>query len=333
MAVHVMSVDLASKASLTPRSRFGTLAWAVLGYTLLVIMYGAWVRVTGSGAGCGEHWPTCNGQVIPRDATAKTWIEYGHRVTSGMLGPLAIALVVWAFVDRKHAAVTRTCAVLTLLFIVFEALIGAGIVLASLVADDTSAARAVVISLHLVNTLILTATATLTAWFGSGHPVPQWRGVRFPYGKALFAGLVALVLVSGTGAVTALGDTLFPPASVLSDGLWARVSDELSPGAHFLVRLRAVHPVLAILVGLAVATLGARFVDEGNPVTARLGRNLGIVTWTQMGLGSLNLVLAAPMWLQLVHLLGAQLTWILLLLLFVEASRQGATRELSAGAV
>lgn len=322
-----MSVDLPSNSAPTARSRFGILAWAVLGYTLLVIMYGAWVRVTGSGAGCGEHWPMCNGEVIPRDATTKTWIEYGHRLTSGILGPLAIALVVWAFVDRKQPAVTRTCAVLTLLFIVFEALIGAGIVLASLVADDTSAARAVVIALHLVNTLILTATASLTAWFGSGHPVPRWRGFRFRYGKALLVGLVALVFVSGTGAVTALGDTLFPPESVLSSGLWARVSDELSPGAHFLVRLRAVHPVLAVLVGLGVATLGARFVDQGNAQTARLGKTLGIVTWTQMGLGSLNLVLAAPIWLQLVHLLGAQLTWILLMLLFVEASRPGATRE------
>jgi heme a synthase len=299
------------------------LAWAVLGYTLLVIMYGAWVRVTGSGAGCGDHWPTCNGQVIPRDATAKTWIEYGHRLTSGILGPLAIALVVWAFVDRNHARATRWCAVLTLFFIVFEALIGAGIVLAELVADNTSAARAMVIALHLVNTLVLTAAATLTAWFGSGNSVPVWRGLRFRYGIALMIALVALILVSGTGAITALGDTLFPVQSVLSDGLWARVSEELSPGSHFLVRLRAVHPALALIVGVGVATLGARFADEGNPITARLGRNLGIVTWTQMGLGSLNLMLAAPAWLQLVHLLGAQITWIVLVLLFVEASKQG----------
>ncbi len=298
----------------------------MLGYTLLVIMYGAWVRVTGSGAGCGDHWPTCNGQVVPRDASAKTWIEYGHRITSGILGPLAIAQVVWAFVDRKQSSVTRWCATLTLFFIVFEALIGAGIVLAELVADNTSAARALVIALHLVNTLILTAAAALTAWFGSGNPVPVWRGLQFRYAPALVVGLCALVVVSGTGAVTALGDTLFPTESVLSDGLWARVNEELSPGAHFLVRLRAVHPVLAVVVGVGVATLGARFVDDGGPQAARLGRRLGIVTWTQMGLGSLNLVFAAPAWLQLVHLLGAQLTWILLVLLFVEASRGGASK-------
>jgi heme a synthase len=235
--------------------------------------------------------------------------------------------VVWAFIDRKQETITRWCAVLTLLFIVFEALIGAGIVLAELVAENTSAARAVVVALHLTNTLILTAAAALTAWFGSGNPVPAWRGLRFRYGIALVAGLCALVLVSGTGAVTALGDTLFPTQSVLSDGLWARVSEELSPGAHFLVRLRAVHPVLALVVGVGVATLGARFVDEGSPKTASLGRSLGIVTWTQMGLGSLNLVLAAPAWLQLVHLLGAQLTWILLVLLFVEASRSSAAER------
>lgn len=321
MPVGAMSVDLITSPARQSRPRFGTLAWAVVGYTLLVIMYGAWVRVTGSGAGCGDHWPTCNGQVVPRDANAKTWIEYGHRLTSGILGPLAIAQVIWAFVDRKQASVTRWCASLTLAFIVFEALIGAGIVLAELVADDTSKARAMVVALHLVNTLVLTAAAALTAWFGSGNPVPPWRGVRFRYGGALACALGALIVVSGTGAITALGDTLFPTQSVLSDGLWARVSEELSPGAHFLVRLRVVHPVLALVVGVGVATLGARFVDMGEPTAAKLGRFLGIVTWTQMALGSLNLVLAAPAWLQLVHLLGAQLTWIALVLLFVEASR------------
>jgi heme a synthase len=316
-----MTVDLAPQPAHSSRSRFGALAWAVLGYTLLVIMYGAWVRVTGSGAGCGDHWPTCNGQVVPRDASAKTWIEYGHRLTSGILGPLAIAQVVWAFVDRRQARMTRWCALFTLVFIIFEALIGAGIVLAELVADNTSAARAIVVALHLTNTLVLTALAALTAWFGSGNPVPSWRGLRFRYGGALAAGLVAVVIVSGTGAITALGDTLFPTQSVLSDGLWARVSEELSPGAHFLVRLRAVHPVLAVIVGVGVATVGSRFADEGKSQAAQLGRLLGIVTWTQMALGSLNLVLAAPAWLQLLHLLGAQLTWILLVLLFVEASR------------
>lgn len=299
-----------------PSSRFATLAWAVLGYTLLVIMYGAWVRITGSGAGCGDHWPTCNGEIIPRTESTKTWIEYGHRLTSGILGPLAIGLVVWAFVDRRQTRVTRWCAVLTLGFIIFEALIGAGLVLGELVADNASGARAVVVSLHLVNTLILTSAAAFTAWFGAGNPIPAALRVQFAGRGTLLACLGGLILVSATGAITALGDTLFPVRSVTDSGLWARVNEELSLGAHFLVRLRAVHPVLAIGVGLLTASVGARFAEHSEPQVARLGQRLSILTWAQMVMGSLNILLAAPGWLQLLHLLGAQLVWIFAVLLW-----------------
>lgn len=317
-----------------PNTRFSNFAWAVLGYTLLVIMYGAWVRITGSGAGCGDHWPTCNGEVIPRTESTKTWIEYGHRLTSGILGPMAIALVVWAWLDRKQNRLTRWSATLTLLFVIFEALIGAGLVLAELVADDASGARAVVVSLHLVNTLILTTAAAFTAWFGAGRPVPASLNVAFDGRGALWACLIGLILVSATGAITALGDTLFPVRSVVDSGLWARVSDELSLGTHFLVRLRAVHPVLAVIVGVFTASVGARFAEHSLSTVARLGQRLSIVTWTQMVLGGLNIFLAAPGWLQLVHLLGAQLTWILTVLLWAalaaEASRPTPTATATA---
>jgi heme A synthase len=311
----------------TRRRRFATFAWLVLGYTLLVIMYGAWVRVTGSGAGCGDHWPTCNGEIIPRSESTKTWIEYGHRITSGILGPMSIGLVIWAWVDKAQNRVTRWCASLTLFFVVFEALIGAGLVLAELVADDASAARAAVVSLHLVNTLILTSAATFTAWFGAGNPVPRSVTIAFEGRKALVACLVGLVLVSATGAITALGDTLFPVSSVTESGLWARVNEELSLGAHFLVRLRAVHPVLAVIVGVFTASVGARFAEHGNPVIARLGQRLSILTWAQMVIGSLNIFLAAPGWLQLVHLLGAQLVWIFAILLWSALASHATAAE------
>lgn len=317
-----LSGPVAAKA---PSSRFATFAWAVLVYTLLVIMYGAWVRITGSGAGCGDHWPTCNGEVIPRTESTKTWIEYGHRLTSGILGPMAIGLVIWAWTDRKQNRVTRWCATLTLFFVIFEALIGAGLVLAELVADNASGARATVVSLHLVNTLILTSAASFTAWFGAGNPLPVSVRVAFAGRGALVACLVGLVLVSATGAITALGDTLFPVHSVADGGLWARVNEELSLGAHFLVRLRAVHPVLAIGVGVFTASLGARFAEHPSPQVARFGQRLAVLTWVQMVMGGLNIFLAAPGWLQLLHLLGAQVTWIFAILLWAalaaEASR------------
>lgn len=315
-----------------PRSRFATFAWCVLGYMLLVIMYGAWVRVTGSGAGCGDHWPTCNGEIIPRTDEAKTWIEYGHRVTSGILGPAAIGLVVWAWVSPLQNRVTRLCATLTLVFVVFEALIGAGLVLAELVADNASAARAAVVSLHLVNTLILTSAATFTAWFGAGNPAPRSLTVPFEGRNALVASLVGLVLVSATGAITALGDTLFPVQSVVESGLWARVSEEMSLGSHFLVRLRAVHPVLAVLVGLFTASLGARFGEHPDRTISRLGKRLSLLTWSQLVIGSLNVLLAAPGWMQLVHLLFAQVVWIFAILLWSALASHATAGEGSSAA-
>ena len=316
--------------------RFAAFAWAVLAYTLLVILYGAWVRISGSGAGCGDHWPTCHGEIVPRDAALETWIEYGHRLTSGILGPLCITLVVWAWrrqrnlpsgeAHRQHRAVLMW-AVLTLLFVVFEALIGAGLVLAELVGSDDSGARAVVISLHLVNTLILTAASALTAWFGGGYRVPAVGSARFAGKRALVAVLVGLVLVSATGAITALGDTLFPVQPTSSGELWARVRDDLGAEAHFLVRLRAIHPAMAILVGVYAAAVAQRFTDTAG-VTSQLSRWLAFAVWGQLVLGAINIMLAAPGWMQLVHLLGAQLVWVLAVLLFVSmcAASQGSEK-------
>ncbi len=45
---------------------FSRYAWGVLLWNVLVALWGAYVRATGSGAGCGSHWPTCNGEILPR---------------------------------------------------------------------------------------------------------------------------------------------------------------------------------------------------------------------------------------------------------------------------
>ena len=80
-----------------PRSGFAAYAWAVLGFNLLVILWGAFVRATGSGAGCGSHWPLCNGEVLPRAPALATLIEFSHRLTSGVALLLVIGLVVGAW--------------------------------------------------------------------------------------------------------------------------------------------------------------------------------------------------------------------------------------------
>ncbi|MEN9577905.1 MAG: hypothetical protein RJA70_914, partial [Pseudomonadota bacterium] len=133
---------------------FAKFAWGLLAYMLFVILFGAWVRISGSGDGCGDHWPSCHGDLVPVEASTKTWIEYGHRVSSGVLGPLVIGLCVWAWVGAGKRSEVRWFAGLTLWFTLVEAGIGALLVRGRLVADDDSVARAVVVAWHLSNTLM-----------------------------------------------------------------------------------------------------------------------------------------------------------------------------------
>ncbi len=287
---------------------FRRFAWVFLAYLLFVILFGAWVRITHSGAGCGSHWPTCNGDIVPIAPAIETIIEYTHRLTSGILGPAGLMLIGWAALRfRKHRV--TVAAVLTVVFVVIEALIGAGIVLKELVADDASVSRAIVISIHLVNTLILTGAASLTAWWSFDERRLSFS--RLGVGSwVMLAGLLSIVVTSMTGAVTALGDTLFPVQQG-TEGMLAHVADELSPANHFLVRLRIVHPVVAVVAAGVLYGVGAWAREHArDAITPRIARGLQHATVAQVVLGIVNIGLAAPGWMQLVHLLGAQLVWI-----------------------
>lgn len=302
---------------------FAKAAWGYVLYLLFVILFGAWVRITGSGAGCGEHWPSCHGEIIPRSPSVETMIEYTHRFTSGILGIIGLAFCVWAW--RRYGAKHRVflASVVTLLFIIFEALIGARIVLAGLVADDDSVARAVVIALHLANTLILTGAAALMAWWasvGDRFGRPELKG-SWPWFGALVIGLLAIVATSMSGAVTALGDTLFPVDPTIGDGLFQRVRGDLSPANHFLVRLRIVHPIVAVVTAgyLLVWANWMRLSNAVSPTTLRWANLLIAATFANVAIGVVNVWLHAPGWVQLVHLFIAQAIWISALVMGVSA--------------
>lgn len=285
-------------------------------YLLAVILFGAWVRITGSGAGCGTHWPTCHGEIIPASPTIKTIIEYTHRLTSGLLGIFALILVGWAAARFRNHLITWA-ALTTLAFVIIEALIGAGIVLAELVADDDSVARAIVIAIHLVNTLILTGAATLVAWWSTGaENIKFHRPTRLTW--LLLIALLGIILTSMSGAVTALGDTLFPVDPTLGEGLFARLRDDLSPANHFLIRLRILHPLIAIFAAayIVIITWLIRLGDSSRQAERWANITLALV-FTQTFIGGINILLKAPGSIQLLHLLAAQTTWIALLILTV----------------
>jgi len=279
---------------------FLTYAWLTLGATILVIVWGAVVRATGSGAGCGSHWPLCNGNVVPLDPTIDTIIEFVHRVTSGGVMIMALVLLLWA--RRLFAAghQARRWAAVTFIFMLVEAAIGAGIVLLELVGDNASAARAAYVGGHLVNTLLLVGAMLTTIWWAHDRPAGLRLGAIFaPAARGLTVTLVALLVVAATGAVVALGDTLFPHAS-LAEGIAA----DFDATSHFLIRLRVWHPVIAGLTALGLLRLVARGDAFGRP-----GRLLVAAVIAQTLLGVVNLLLLAPLALQMAHLVMSNLLW------------------------
>lgn len=277
---------------------------------LLVILWGAFVRASGSGAGCGRHWPLCNGAVVPRAPEAATAIEFTHRVTSGF----ALILVAWLFiaafrqVPRGHRV--RRAAAAALIFIVIEALVGAGLVLLELVGDNSSMLRAGYLAVHLANTFaLLAALVTTTLWAGRPDPGPR---PRLPHG--ISALILMLLVVGATGAVTALGDTLFPAES-LAEGL----AQHQSPTAHLLLRLRIIHPALAVVTAVLAAVVVVRLLTQTPVAAVALAARLVLIgIFVQLAVGIINLVLLVPIATQMLHLLMADLVWIAAIALAVE---------------
>ena len=295
---------------------FTRFAWLVLAYNIAVIVWGAYVRATGSGAGCGSHWPLCNGEVIPAAPDIKMLIEFSHRVTSGLAGLSAIALWVWSMCAFPRQHLARKAAAASLVFMIIEAALGAGLVLLKLVAGDTSITRAVYLCFHLTNTLILLACLTLTAWWSRERESPA-LSIKSRPARMMIGGLIGTALLAVTGAIAALGDTLFPSTS-----LAAGLQQDMSSAAHFLLKLRILHPALALLVALHLFMTGPLMRHRfHSPVNGRLATQLTALVACQIFAGGLNLILLAPVWMQLLHLFIADLLWITLVLCSAQVFR------------
>ena len=272
-------------------------AWlGFLGYTLFVILFGALVRITGSGAGCGQHWPTCHGEIAHLPQTTETAIELTHRLTSGLCLVGVVALYIWARRLFPLGSRARGAAGLATLFMATEALVGAALVLLELVGTNDSSARAVVMGVHLVNTSLLTL-AILGAVILRGSGALNLLSM-----KPLSLGAFLIVVVSAAGAVTALGDTLYP----VLPGQGGLEVAALAPSeaGHFLERVRGVHPVLAVFTSVYLLWC-ASHLGQG------LGRRaLPLLILLQVGAGVVNIWLSAPAWLQILHLGLANLLWL-----------------------
>ena len=284
-------------------ARFACLTLACF---ILVVLWGAIVRTSGSGAGCGAHWPLCNGDFFPRHPRLATLIEFIHRSTSGICTLLDLALIAFTFraTLRRHPA--RTAALSSFAFLILEAALGAVLVLRHYVLDNASNARVLMQSIHFTNTLPLMASLALTAWFLSPvrneprttpHSAPRW---------AVLLAILSTIAVGATGSVAALADTLFP-----SSTLRAALASDFAQTSPLLVRMRWVHPAAALLAVLCVLPLLRR--------ATRLSRIVLTLLLLQFALGLADILLLAPAWMQVLHLLGADLYWVALVQLAAEA--------------
>jgi cytochrome c oxidase assembly protein subunit 15 len=290
----------------------------VLVYFIAVILWGALVRATGSGAGCGDHWPLCNGTVLQHSPRVDTMIEFTHRLTSGLSFFSAVGLLAWTFAGTVRGHLARGAAVASVAFTLVEAILGALLVKLGLTAQSHSPYRAPYLALHLTNTLLLLAAITLTAHFLSRERGYLRSNVRLvaPIGASL--GILVLLLVGVTGSLAALGDTLYPARSL--DTAFAQ---DFAAGSSWLLRWRWTHPTVAFLASIFLIWLLVRAAQRSAHWDNRaLSALVLILLAAQYVLGVLDVVLLAPVWLQIAHLLGADVLWAALVVLTARLTLQ-----------
>src|SRR5271163_3313345 len=305
-------VDAAASASSSAGVSIGLrrYSWFVVGWNIAVILWGAVVRATGSGAGCGNHWPLCNGEVIPTSPRIATLIEFTHRAMTGGAMITIFALLIWTFNATRGRHLARFTAVASTVLLLNEAFLGALLVKLGYVVHDQSLGRFIVLPIHLANTLLLLAALTLTAHFLAREAGFMDGSVEYRFlGMSLIA-LAATITVGVTGSLAALGDTLFPSATLAQ-----ALAQDWSQSSPWILRLRCMHPAASLLAGAFV--LGIIWVSGAreNGANRKLANLVLGLMLSQFALGLLDVLLRAPNWMQIAHLLGADLFWTALVVL------------------
>jgi heme a synthase len=319
-SVAIPSVHNPARAERAPTVGLQRFAWGVLVYFVAVILWGAVTRATGAGDGCGNHWPLCNGTVMQHSPSVDTLIEFTHRLTSAISFFSVVGLMVWTWRTTVRGHLARGASVAAVAFTLVEAILGALLVKLGLTAQSRSPLRAPYLALHFTNTLLLLAALALTAHMLSRRLGFRRGTIRLvkPVGAVL--ALLVFLAVGVTGSLAALGDTLFPATS-LGAALEQDFSHTLTGGSAWLLRWRWTHPTIAFLACVFLIWILVRAAQRSSPRGNRHWDNRGlsalvlVLLGSQYVLGVLDVVLLAPLWLQVLHLLGADALWIGLVIL------------------
>ena len=301
-----------------PSPALSRFAWGVLVYFIAVILWGTLVRATGAGAGCGNHWPLCNGTVMQHSASVNTLIEFVHRLTSGLSFFAVVGLAVWIFTGTVRGHLARAAAVASVVFTLIEATLGALLVKLGLTAQSQSPIRPAYLALHLTNTLLLLAALTLTAHLLSRREGYLRGSVRLVAPFSAAVAVIAVMIVGVTGSLAALGDTLIPASS-----LGLALAQDFSETSGWLVRWRWMHPTVAFLASIVLILL---LVRTARRRTGWDNRGLSALVLLLLAavyvLGLLDVVLLAPLWVQVAHLLAADTLWAALVVLTARLTLQ-----------
>ena len=264
-------------------------------YSILIIIWGAWVRISKSGDGCGTSWPLCNDTIIPDTGNIHTLIELTHRLSTGVYGVLVILLVIWTFKLFPITHAVRKIALFVLSLTILEALIGAKLVLFGLVGENTGIYRIIVMSLHQVTSVLLTGSIAKAYYVTTLAPENK---INSPYLISILK--IMFLLIIATGGVAALSNTVFPSSSIL-EGLMT----DLNPTSHILLKLRIIHPVLALLLTFTMIFILLRLYKDDPKYVVRLSTCI-IVGVT---IGIITLVTLSPVYMKLIHLTVAHIIW------------------------
>jgi cytochrome c oxidase assembly protein subunit 15 len=282
-------------------------AWATLAVFVVVVLQGAVVRATSSGAGCGAHWPLCNGEILPQFRRVATIIEFMHRSLTGISSTMFFVLAGWVFVATPKRHPARKAAMWSLGFLILEALLGAVLVLGHYVENNASDMRVFVQSIHFTNTMILLAATTVVAVLLGN--VKAAAAYNKPLRQASLLTIAAILITGAAGSVAALADTIFP-----SHSLRAAIAADFAADSPLLIRMRWMHPAASLLIVAATLLLTQRLRKSG---AARAGNLLIANLVLQMLIGVADVLMLAPTWIQVLHLLGADMFWISLIAISV----------------
>ncbi|MFN2571095.1 MAG: heme A synthase [Gemmatimonadales bacterium] len=252
-----------------------TLAWAAAVCTYLLIVLGAVVRITGSGLGCGDHWPLCNGHLFPSLADISTVIEWSHRLVAALVSVLVIALAV---ADRpSNGSTVLRASMVAVALLVLQVLLGAITVKLELPAWS--------IVLHLGTAMLLLATLLFAATGGS----PAWREPSLPIAALAFVTVLFGALTANMGAAAACGG--FP---LCNGHVWVTAGP--------LALIQWIHRLLAYTLAITVLVWAVRTPRRGPKIV------LGVVG-LQIVIGAATVLLGLPGVLQAAHVAVGAAVW------------------------